>query len=193
MKSCSLQITVLFLSTQLQLCLADNISHLRGSKILNIDTREDMNVSRLLHSSKKSKKGKKAKRETKQSSDFMASPKISTTNGGSGDNADEKQDEDAGSFMGSPGFQPTAEQLQNATQIPANPDAFEEKYKPCVKGLYHVLIADDQDIVLDYFLNLHNGHCIVIKERCPSFYREDLITYSSCADECLLPNAENPC
>jgi len=71
----------------------------------------------------------------------------------------------------------------------------DDRYKPCAEGLYHVLVADEitQEIELNYFVDVNSGHCVVVNKRCPSFYKEELITYSSCADKCLLPKAKKSC
>jgi len=89
----------------------------------------------------------------------------------------------------------TWEEVESENQVDAAPRA--STFDPlCAEGLHHIEIYDEHNETKkthDYYLNKHNGHCVVIDLRCPPFYREDLITYSDCAPDCLLPDAENPC
>ena len=105
----------------------------------------------------------------------------------------------------SPTFSPNEPVLsQSPTEVPDTTDLptvtfsdppFSEAQLSCAKGLFHYrkVDKDTNEVVFDYYLNVENGHCVVIDRRCPSFYDEQKITYSSCAPDCLLPGAKSPC
>ena len=207
-------IATVCVSLQLQTSVAhqsQNALYLRGAQTnIREITQDEKSESRLLHKTKKSKKGKKDSKDSKGSTDNdsfiekvlpqlapiekIKNNQVEESNqdneNGEGSDVDTNTEE---AIMGSPPFIDFPN--GNTETAPANPDDFDDKYKTCVTGLFHVLVVDteSQEITLDYYLNVHNGHCIVINKRCPSFYEDDLVTYSSCADECLLPGAENPC
>jgi len=72
----------------------------------------------------------------------------------------------------------------------------EMDFSKCTEGLFHYQKIDENsgEIVLDYYLNVVNGNCVVVDRACPtSIFAADRIDYSECAPGCLLPGSPNPC
>lgn len=67
--------------------------------------------------------------------------------------------------------------------------------KDCTEGLFHYTDIDQDtgEVLLDYYIDIHTHNCVVIDNPCPSFWDPEMITYSECAEGCLLPDAPEPC
>lgn len=62
----------------------------------------------------------------------------------------------------------------------------------CIKGLFRYIKTEANETVLDYYLNLNTGYCVVIDEPCPPSFG-NRTTYSECAPDCLRPDSTHPC
>ena len=62
----------------------------------------------------------------------------------------------------------------------------------CIRGLFRYIKTEGNQTVLDYYLNLNTGYCVVIDEPCPPSFG-NRITYSDCAPECLRPGSTHSC
>lgn len=62
----------------------------------------------------------------------------------------------------------------------------------CIQGLFRYIKTEDNETVLDYYLDLNTGYCVVIDEPCPASFG-NRTRYSDCAPECLRPGSTHSC